>query len=67
MRPGVSQLSSAGSFLPFWERLSGFVPFFNSEEHRKQILLFADAPLTVKVDALPEPQHGFKTGDGFSG
>ncbi len=64
---GLSQLSLTDRFLLFWERLSGFVNFFNSEDHRKHIVLFADAPLTVKAEALLEPQHGFKTGDGFSG
>lgn len=64
---GVSQLLPLGRFLPFWERFSGFVNFFKSEEHRKQIVLFANAPLTGKVEALLQPQHGFKTGDGFSG
>ncbi len=60
---GLSQLSLTGRFLPFWENLSGIVNFFNSEEHRNQIVLFADAPLTGKVEALLEPQHGFKSGD----
>ena len=55
------------AFARFGERLSSFVNFFNSEEHRQQIVLFADAPLTGQAEALPEPQHGFKTGDGFSG
>lgn len=63
--PGVSQLLSADGLLPFWERLSSFVNFFNSEDHRKQIVLFADAPLTGKANALLPPQHDFKAGDGL--
>ncbi|ERP94426.1 hypothetical protein Q669_31390 [Labrenzia sp. C1B10] len=39
--------------------------FFNSEEHRKQIVLFTDAPLNGKVEALPESQHGFKPAMDF--
>lgn len=46
---------------PEWDRACG------GGIRCKQIVLLADAPLTGEFEALREPQHGFKTSDGFSG
>lgn len=64
---GLSQFSLTVRFLPLWELILGFVNLFKPEEHRKQIVLFADAPLIGKIETLLEPQHGFETGDCFHG
>ncbi|MEQ9422139.1 MAG: hypothetical protein RIF37_14850, partial [Rhodospirillaceae bacterium] len=39
---GMSQVSVPDRSLRYWEGFSGFINFFNSEEHGQQIVLLAD-------------------------
>ena len=48
----LSQVSSVGELLAIWEQFPGFADFFNPEDRRKQVALFAGALVAGKAEAF---------------
>jgi hypothetical protein len=57
----LSQVSSVGELLAIWEQFPGFADFFNPEDRRKQVALFAGALVAGKAEAFLQPEMAAST------